>query len=413
MYSYVKAIVKGRGRTGRWSPADLSNVPIQQLWGNYSRIWVYLTHPTLPDVVALDLDLVRPRMGSVGMSTTIPQWLATLGNQSLPTQTELPELNTKYAEYRDGLHAGYTTKPVHHTAHPDAVLPAGAKHDLLLNKPGLDAQYFTDYCLPTVNGLYHRPDASPDGVYVIDGARSGRIANQTLFGVLSFERLGRLTTISIAPDLYYHPVGAGYGQYTYLKVPQDTTGKSVFFVLGGYLHLLSDTFTEVGDNLYRIDFNNYPWLERFFESRNLIDLSTVEAHLTLKNGNYDQVALEELYGDEAIEALLALPQSFIVVVDTPELFVDYEELSVSHAPGRYYTATTPIYPIVGGFGRTYDYWPVREDDMWVLQAQDTLIPEYNFNTISWWNELSVSAHRGTITPYRYARGRFLKIGKDL
>lgn len=414
MYSYVNAYVKPRGRQSRWQEADLSATQLYTLWDDYSRVYLILSNPVLETNVALDLEKAKSLIVAAAATSTVTQWLVGLGNASLPTEATLPVLDTQYLKTRDAYYAGYEIQPVHRTASPDAVMPRMEKRDLLLTKDGMSYQQFFDYCLPTVNGFVHRPELTTYGIQVLEGAQSAWLSNQTQVGILSFEAVAKLTTVSIDPSWVYQPSpNQSLGQVCHIRVPQDLTGKTVLPVIGGYLHPLTDFFKEVGDGHYRLDFNNYPLLERFYESRTFVDLTTMTSQMTIKDGTYDQVALEELYSDGVIRALLALPQTFLVILDTPEVFVEYEDLEGLPTPGRYISRSTPEFPLALGYGRLMEYWPMPEQDRWVLMVNGNLKPEYNFNTFSWWGGVSVSNHRNTLVPYRYSRGAYLKLGRDL
>lgn len=414
MYTYVNAIVKDRGRTGRWHEADLRALNLFDLWQHYAKVYLVLTHPSLPDPVSLDMELVRDHLSKINFGTTVVQWLTDLGNATLPTSTTLPKIEPKYVRYRDARQAGYDIDLVHRTAHPDAELPNGAKTDLVMRKPGVDYTKFFESCLVSVNGMFHRTDHSPTEAYVIDGGLSGRIANDNQVGITSFEQVGKIEIVPITPEMIFKSNPAQkLGDWADIRIGRDTTNKAVFMVIGGYLHVQDKLVKVIGDGFVRVDFNNYPLPERYFESRKLIDLSSLTAHMTEKNGSYDQVALSELYSDEVITAYLTLSQSFFVLVDHPDVFVERLQLEVSQSPGVYFSDVVPEYPVIVGLGRMHEYLDVSEDGQYVLMGRGNLDSYYNFETTHWLTDNSIDPTRSTLNPTKFSRGYFLKIGRDL
>lgn len=414
MYSLVKSLARTRGRTGSWSEVDLSGMDVFKLWTDYSRIYLILTNPVVVGQVSLDLNEVRSRITLVKPGTTVAQWLAGLGNQSLPTSTKIPKIDPKFVQYRDAVQAGYTLTPVHRTIAPgnDALLSEMA--DLLLTKPGLAYKQFYDNCLVDVNGLLHYSDYDSNGIHVYNGGSTGRISNDNHVGVLNFKALGGVKAIPITEDMI---TAGGTDPGLYINAIISTTesfvGKTVMFSFMGYLLPMDRAFRRLGDSTFSLDLRNQVVADWYFEAKRLIDLSTVEAHLTYKNGSYDQIGLDEFTSDAVIKALLTLPQSFLIVINNTDVYVDREQLQVSLTPDRYFTCTKPVWPVIFGKGRIFDYWTVTEGDTYVLAGADNQRPEYNFETTDWGLGNSIDNTQSTINPFRFSKAYFLKIGSDL
>lgn len=69
-------------------------------------------------------------------------------------------------------------------------------------------------------------------------------------------------------------------------------------------------FDVVGPSTIRINWFKIPFIQRYMESRKLIDLSTLG--LSVNPDNESQVSIEELYTDETILRYLELSQSFLI-----------------------------------------------------------------------------------------------------
>lgn len=414
MYTLVKSLARTRGRTGSWSEVDLSGMDVFRLWTDYSRIFLILTNPMVVGEVSLDLNVVRSKITLAKPGTTLSQWLASLGNQSLPTSTTIPEIKPKFVEYRDAVQAGYSLAPTHRTiAHGNDYLPSQAT-DLLLTKKGLSYAEFIANCLVDVNGLLHYADYDANGIHVYSGGSTGKISNDNHVGILNFKAIGGVQAIPITanmitsgaatPSLYIN---------TIISTEVDCSDKTVMLSFMGYLLPLERSFKRLGDSIFSLDLRNQILAEWYFEAKGLIDLSTVEQFLTFKNGGYDQIGLDEFTSDDVIRAMLMLPQSFLVVINNSDVYVTREQLGASQTPDRYFTRTRPVWPVLVGKGRIFDYWTITEDDTYVLAGADNKRPEYNFETTDWGLGNSIDPTQSTINPFRFSKAYFLKIGSDL
>lgn len=414
MYSLVKSLARTRGRTGSWSEVDLSAMDVFRLWTDYSRIYLILTNPVVVGQVSLDLNTVRSRLTLVKPGTTVTQWLVGLGNESLPTSTTIPEIKPKFVEYRDAVQAGYSMAPTHRTiAHGNDYLLSDAA-DLLLTKAGLTYQDFHENCLVDVNGLLHYSDYDSDGIRVYNGGLTGRISNDNHVGILNFKAVGGVRAIPITDNMI-SPGGIDPQLYvnTIISSDEPLADKTVMLSFMGYLLPLERAFKRLGDSTFSLDLRNQVFVDWYFEAKGLIDLSTIEEHLTYKNGGYDQIGLDQFTSDIVIRKMLALPQSFLVVINNSDIYVDREQLGVSQTPDRYFTRTRPVWPVIFGKGRIFDYWTITEADTYVLAGANNNRPEYNFETTDWGQGNSIDPTRSTINPFRFSKAYFLKIGSDM
>jgi hypothetical protein len=385
-----------------------------KLWTDYSRIYLILTNPVVVGQVSLDLDEVRSRITLVRPGTTVTQWLAGLGNQSLPTSNVIPAIKPKYVQYRDAVQAGYSLMPIHRTIAPGNDVAPIDRTDLLLTKPELDYQEFFENCVVDVNGLLHYSDYDSHGIHVYGAGSTGRISNDNHVGVLNFKALGGVRCIPITEDM----ITAG-GTVAELNInaiistEESFVGKTVMFSFMGYLLPMERAFRRIGDSSFSLDLRNQIVADWFFDAKRSLDLTTVENHLTYKNGGYDQIGLDEFSSDAVVKALLTLPQSFLIVINNNDVYVDREQLGVTQTPDRYFTQTKPIWPVIFGKGRIFDYWSIREGDTYVLAGADNQRPEYNFETTDWGLGTSIDNTQSTINPFRFSKAYFLKIGSDM
>ncbi len=160
-----------------------------------------------------------------------------------------------------------------------------------------------------------------------------------------------------------------------------------------------------------INFMNYRWLDRYYESVNHFDLSSLPIDKYQRNES--QLDLTNFFSDEVIRAYLTLTQSFITLLDANEVFVEHVGIDNTPMPGMIITTLKPNLPLIGGYGRLLDYWYTYEDRQYSLTCADDSIDSHVFNTTNWYNLSSVADSR--ITTQRSTKGPayFLRMGVDI
>lgn len=416
MYVYISALARLKGRNSRWKEVNVIDSTLHTLYEEYKNVWLTLTHSSLNecndgDTVYLSLDLNLLRSRYMSSPLTVRELLEDPSGQSLPTVTGRLKVVGQTVRYSDAWRCNYDIQIVKPGVHPDAQLPASEKTDLLIRREDIDYQYFYEHCLVTVNGFIHQTSHSSYGVYVTGGAVSGRLANRTQVGLISFDQIGKITPVPITDSMLYKPSDESLLKHAaYINLDRDLTGKTVLLVLGGYLHVLDRTYQQVGDSQFKIDFNNYPLPQRLFESRRYMDLSQLELPST--DRNLSAVALEDLYSESSLRAYLKLSQSFFVLVDTPDLYQVKHQLEKALLPGRWIAHTPPHYPLLKGNGKLEDYWYTLEEDRYVIACDDNFEINYNFETTAWRETPVIDETKSTTRPYSYSRGYFLEIGQE-
>lgn len=412
MYSLVSAIAKSFSSLGRWESVDISQMTFAQLFSQYTRVIATLTNPFLDGQLALDLSTI---IGQVGDSnTTFTDFLTANGNNSLPTFTPPPVLKHQYVKYRDPRRAGYSVQPIGPYQAPDAQLPAREKTFLHITNPKVpDFSVFYKYMLVSVNGFIHRTDADTNGCYVVDGTKSLWKSNRNEIGLLNFQGVSTLSFVPITPQMIYkQDPSQAYANQMRINVGQDISGKALILVLGGYLHFLdTKTFRRIGSEQILIDFNNLPIFERYHESREVIDYSGLPFQTTTNNPS--QVAVADFLSDANLVAYATMSQSFLVILDNPEVYRDSEYVQTVRGPGMLVGYKFPDKPLVNGIGKLGDYWSVYEDRQWSVRVVDNNWHQRIYNTLekSRWNNIADS--RRPQDPVRFSRAEFVVIGTDL
>lgn len=410
-YQLVAAKARSKGLDATWSDTNIAAMTIGTLFATFSNVWLTLSHNAVSGNLFLELNAVRNLVSSQYHRMTVPQWLAAIGNDSLPTQPVLPELRLRRVRYSDAWRAGYSIKPVDRTRHEDADIPHGEKDDLLLKKEGVDFQNYYRYALVSVNGYFHRTGATATGLQVLDGGRSGRIANNNHVGIHSFLGVAPMDFIPITADMIYKTTTAGrLADRAYIELPYDVENKTLLLVIGGYLHVLDEVYTQIGPRSVRVNFNKIAFPERYFDSLKNINLDSLP--LELDEDSPSHVGVEELFSDAVIKAYLSLPQSFLVVVNTSDFFLRRHEVTNPQLPGRYQVpAGTERLPLFGAWGKVQDYVIMPDWGVNILACPENSRQRYMFRTTHWRENISIDASLYPYRPWDWAPAQLVEMGR--
>lgn len=390
---------------------EIGEMSLSAIYTTYTRTLATLTNPLLAKPVCLDLDAIREQ--HAGKSLTFNELLASLGNASLPTSNTLPAINTKFAKYRDAVLAGYKITPVHPVFAEDAVLPAAEKTWLKITHPRADMVKFHESCMVNVNGYFHYTDSDGQASYVVDGMVTQTKTRHNHLGLLNFQHIGKLSYLQIKPEMVYkqHPDDL-YRNRCYVDLGQDISQKTVILVLGGYLHILDNrSLYRVGEQQVCINMQALPLLDRYYESRGVLDLSSLALESTDRNES--QISIENFFSDEVLLRYLTLSQSFFVLVDNPDVFVERAVVHTTKMPGCYISFTKPEFPLVVGVGKVTNYWSTHEDGQWSLTCVDATRLNHSYYTVDAKAENSVGGETFSSAPGGNSRGAWLMIGTDI
>jgi hypothetical protein len=420
MYTAVSLRLVPNGINKRWMDTSVSYANVNVLFSNCRR--VYIAAKILPDQTVRYLDLQQFAPTYSTYTGTVQQMLTAYGNAGA-VEVTAPILDTRTVEFSDAVRAGYQLTPVH----PTLGLNAGVdgRTDLLITRahPKTDYAFFKRRAMVSVNGFYHMIDTdSVSGVHVRDGAKSLKISGQNQVGVLSFASLADLTYVPITAGMIKKRLTAAMIAGTapegplssigYVKLGRDMTGKTAILVLGGYMFMPDSTaLTRVSDDEFAINFQAIQLPHRYYESKRYMDLSSLS--LSTGNNNPDQISLTELMSDAVLSKYLTLSQSFFVIVNSAELYVNRYYVKKTGTPGMYISYQKPTLPLYVGVGRMPEYWPRQEEDRWSLSAYDMYNRNKIFDTSDPLRLTSVSSTGLPMDPEYYASATLVEIGSDI
>jgi hypothetical protein len=409
MYTLVSALAKGKGASARWLPVDISAIALSDLYMQYASVIAVLSNNFIAGHTSLNLAAIRN--DNVGNPATFSQFLTTNANTTLPTTTSVPQVQNKEILYSDAVRARYKIIPLAEDANIDSDLPISQKKWLALTKPGIDYNLFYRSCLVSVNGFIHLSDTDGQKAVVIDGMVSKHLSGQADLGLLSFRELGALTFIPITEAMVHRrDPDTPMSRRLYIDTGVSGVGKTPMLVLGGYLHVLDNrSFCAVGDSLYYVDVQSLPLVERYYESRGFLDMTSL--NLDVAANSHDRISLAQFYSDAVLTKYTTLSQSFIVLVDNDSLYTQRIPLRRTHMAGMFTSHIVPNYPLITGYGKVSNYWRTYEDQQWSITTVDGQKDNFKFRTTEF-ETPSVDNKREGLEPSVNGFADFLKIGSE-
>lgn len=414
MYTVISAKGVSKEPQSRWGDLSIGAMAVNEIYNTYREVYLTLQANYTPDPIYVDFSVFRAKYSS--FTGTIDDMLTDNGNETFDTMVSLPVRNTAFVYFQDMFRAGYNIDITARNSTPDADGARIDKIDLRVyrREPETSMQDVYDYCMVNVNGYWHMTDTDGDYLYVFDAARTNQRSRHNTAALLSFRNVGKVKHIPITPAMVYKQnTSSSFYDKTYVQIDPsiDIENKTVLLVLGGYLVKPNkNTFFPVGNNAFGIDLKHIPLLERYYESRGYLDLSSLG--LSTSDKNESIINATEFYSDSVIFKYLTLSQSFIVIVDTPELF--FNELYIQNCgfPGMFNASFDPKYPLVTGRGRVSIYWKQHEDNVYSINVVDSYLNYRLFNHLPHTDKNNVAASAPPFEPEIHSSGHLLEIGTD-
>ena len=409
MYNLVNSIAISRTIGSQWHEVDLSNASVYDVYSVYSKVYLILQNDALPNEVYVDLDSLRYEFSSY--SGTMSELLIELGNRTLVTVDSIPSDTIKVAKYSDAIRSQYKIDVTKIGVVIPENYPESELHDLVITRPKYDTDLSLvhSHCLVSVNGYYHMTDTDGSKAYVNKGADTMRKSGSNHLGMLSFLDIGELTKVKLNPDNILGQTDTSpLSEKIIFSVEEELDDKSYILVLGGYLVFPSDNiFWRNGTHSFTLDLNKLPYLERLYESNNYLDLTDLE--LTEQTINPDAINIEEVWSDRVIKNYMTLSQSYLVIIDTPNILTNKIHLRHCSMPGMFTAYQDPVYPLMVGHGKVAEYWKVAEDGFWSVTVQDSFYRNYIISNQNSAILENVNNNLVPNKPFYHSRGYLLEI----
>ena len=408
MYTATQAIGVRNGINKRWEIIDMTSISVKKLLATFRKVQVALMPED--DTVAeyLILQDVAPRYAT--FTGTIAQMLTDNGDTTLPTTQTGIVLNPSKALFRDALKAGYAITPVNGVNVVDAAASKSTLPNIRLARvsSGVDYSFMFNHCLVTVNGFYHRTDTDGiNGVMVAGGMTTLNKSGENQVGILSFASMCDLKLVPITDSM----IDTTVVDKPVVTLTEDMSNKSLLLILGGYMVTVDGSaLKQVGASSYKIDFTQLNLVERYYEANRYLDLSGLE--IDPASGNPNEISIADLTTELVIRNWLKLSQSFMVVLNAPEVYTYKQYIARSGLPNVYFSYIPPEDALVLELGRQPSYWSSFNDGQWRVTLYDNVIGNelYYTRQLPTWMNTSGSDVSGA--PNHLSQAYFLEIGRD-
>lgn len=354
MYTYKRAVginlLVPRGE----ELLDISTVPTRDLFGLYSQLTIVVADGLANRDVAIDARRYSDELGLfVG---TIQAWLDTKAKVPLITSNTLPGTEYRFATMHDIQYEWFSLLPgdARLAADRQPLLTKTAARDIRVVKTDnteVDFQALVDRCLWVINGHLTRAVKGVRELYLLNAGRHFNVDDNTHVGCLNLNTVSTLKTYPItANQIEFIP----HDTYRSLRVdaPVSLVGKTVWMSIGGRLHL-NDVVQVNGPKGVTIRTDKVDWFTRIFDSKELIDLSTV---IDKERG---VVGKDFFQTEDFFRKLLTDLSSFFIVLDNPHLYTELVPISTYRYPFTFHTEETRRIPLMVSNGLLPKYFTRR------------------------------------------------------
>ena len=216
----------------------------------------------------------------------------------------------------------------------------------------------------------------------MDGMKNVIRRNNNHIGIINFKPVGKIKTIKIDANMIYkHDPDIPLFYQTSIDVKRDITEGVLAVSIGGYLHILDSKSIKItGLTTFKINWEVIPLAKRIMESSYMVNFENMGLENNEENGF---VFHADFISDEFIVNYLCSHNSFVVLIDNPELRVKQIPVEKTKLPGSYLYHEEPKMPLITGVGRFAEYWSMEEDGLWSIDISTDACDyrNYNFKTV--------------------------------
>lgn len=367
MFNIISAYGITKQADAQWQTHDIKLLTPSQANLMFRKLFITLKAPSQPEAFNIELESVMVDIG--WMEENLEQIFAAWDNKPF-VQVPLPQYKAERVIFGEFFRLGYTVNRAKPGSHYSATALPSEKTELQITRSDVDMERFSKQCVVMSNGYLYMHDYSNDTVFV-DGPgyalNHGKRRNN--LGFLSFEKIGNVKQYRITPEMVRKASPqTKIGDKCLVEIPEevDLTGKTLLVVIAGHLYFMDGVMRQISDRAIRVRTELIPVMERFLESRDCIDYTS----LGLANHMGDRFALEEFYSDDVMRNYIGHAQSFFLVVDTPRISYAKRWIKSLPIPGRFISREKPVAPIRVGHNRFAEYWTLNDYGEWMVCIAD-------------------------------------------
>lgn len=384
MYRFVSSYLKPRGAANAYENIDISLQTIEYIQKQYIDGYIELSNPTLTDNIFITIQEFRELKLPHRLNQTFEYWLAYIKNATIHGTEDRPNYTTSLVRSRNIVQSGYTFNLCKRTLDPNAPIAIGDMNDLYIYRFGVPLETLRKRSLVTVNGYLHPHVPYYDGIAVVGGGSQHKLIGELTVGLLSFASVADLQMVPITEDKItrYQP-GVPYSNKVVLDLGRDLRNKSVIVVIGGFPLISSPLVSIVGDEsgVVTIDTRTFDIVRHVNNSVGDVNLESCGIVTPDPIKGIPPLSANYLRSDIFMLKYLTLPQSFVVIVDTPTLVVEKTSVPPSGLPARHITMSEPNLPIMDSDGRILEYWIAPQNGPYAVMTRNNYYKQYLYETI--------------------------------
>lgn len=351
MYTYKRAVGVNQLVPRGEELLDISAFQTKALPGQFSQLVIVVQDGLYGAEVAIDMaDYLNAFIAFTG---TIQQWLDTQSNVPLKTSNTLPGSEYRYVTTHDIQYKWFTLFPgdARLTEDRQEHLDTASAPDIRVIKTdgtAVDYVALAERSLWAINGHLVRAVGDAKALYLLNAGKHFNVNDNIHVSSLNFNTVSKLKTYTVAKeDIDYEDHDSF--KFLHVRTPMSMKGKTVWMSIGGRLYL-NDVVTPVSERAMVIHTEQVDWFTRIFDSKALIDLSSVI------DKEREVVGKKFFTTKEFWEALLTDPSTFFIVLDNPNLFVSLEPITSYRYPFTYHTEETRPIPLMTANGLLPKYF---------------------------------------------------------
>lgn len=383
MYSYISSWVKPSRYNTPYSDVNLNDMLLSDILRDFNDGYIVLSNTGLSRPVYLDIHNLRRDKVPINLTKTLRGWLQSIDDLTLMASSTMPTYSTEQVLSRDATLAGFKIDLCEPNKDANTGASVGNKTNLFITNPLGRHNVLQTRVLTTVNGFLHLNRPYSTGIQVYDGGKSMLHAKSNNVGLISFEKIGDVQQIPIkAEHLHRYTPATPFNTTVMLDLDVSLVGKSIILSLGGYM-FVAPSFTKIANDesgLLEINLSKIDIPLKLLKSYEFIDLSDagiVEADPD--NLSFGKIRISEVMSDVAIRKWLTLPQSFVIVVDTPVLTLERIPTQRTGLYGVFETHENPYLPLMDHYGRLPEYWAKQQHDAWIIQINNPIYKPHLYN----------------------------------
>lgn len=369
MYQYVKSFLKPVGVNQSYQDINVSLMTLGDIYKNFIDGYIELSNTAIDGNVFLSVEDLKSCDLPKRDNLTFEYWLSYIGNRSLPTTDTRVEFTTKKISHRDALQAGYELMICSRDAHYDANLPQSEKKDLYLTKSTGAIGLLRTRSLVSVNGHLHPHRSYYRGICVLGGGESTPATGNFLCSITSFATIGDVSFVPFTQSMIHRYAPATpYSQQTIIDTAVDLSDKTVMLSLGGVLVTSSKVIEVVNpeNGIIKLNLSRFDIVDAIYQSVGKINLESLGILDENSLANNYRFPRAMLLSDEVVLKYLQLVQTFLIVIDNPNVQITKEPVSRTGIAGKFEVKYNPTLPLVDDTGRIVEYWVDSQNDGWYI-----------------------------------------------